>query len=321
MRNLTRNTRPTPGTTAALLALALSLVLGGPGAPQAASPQTSSNDTTYSGVDPLITGSIAPSKPVVADHELRIEFTDEGAEGLQLAARLDERGGLVNRPVTWTVKRAMGGSAAAGEPVYIGEAPAADLKLEPGDYRIEARYGLARVVQEVAVYPGQNVGVTLILHVGGVRALSLVDDRYVPTGVTVAHRIYALSGPQSGHRLTATQQGEVARLEAGDYRVESRFEPGNAVAETTVTVKPGILSSLEISHLAGLVRVELPRGREGESFEVREIDGGWAWRGRGPGGDLILAPGRYEARSLTGEGGSVGFEVSQGDSIVVLLEP
>jgi hypothetical protein len=237
-----------------------------------------------------------------------------------LAARLDERGGLVNRPVTWTVKRAISGSAAAGEPVYVGEAPVADLKLQPGDYRVEASYGLARVVHEVTVHPGQRVGVTLILHVGGVRALSLVDDRYVPTGVTAAHRIYALSGPQSGQRLTATTQGEVARLEAGDYRVESHFEPGNAVAEMTVAIKPGILSSLEISHLAGLVRVEFPRGGE-ESFEVRAIDGDWAWRGRGPGGDLVLAPGRYEARSLTGEARTVGFKVAQGDSIVVLLEP
>lgn len=320
MRNLSRNARPGLGATAALLALAGGLVVVGTGVPQAASPQGSSHGT-YSGVDPLITGSISRAEPVVADHELRIEFTAEGAEGLQLAARLDERGGLVNQPVTWTVKRAMGGSAAAGEPVYSGEAPVADLNLEPGEYRVEASYGLAQVVHEVAVHPGQRLGVTLILHVGGVRALSLVDDRYVPTGVTAAHRIYALSGPHSGQRLTATDQGEVARLGAGDYRVESRFEPGNAVAETTVAIKPGILSSLEISHLAGMVRVEFPRGGEGESFEVRDVDGDWAWRGRGTGGDLVLAPGRYEARALTGETRAVGFEVSQGDSIVVLLEP
>ncbi len=323
MRNSTRTARTGRGAAAALLALACGLVLGGPGAPQAASPQGSSHGTysgTFSAVDPLITGSVSRAEPVVADHELRIEFTDEGAEGLQLAARLDERGGLVNRPVTWTVKRAMGGSAAAGEPVYVGETPAADLNLQPGEYRVEASYGLARVVHEVAVHPGQRVGVTLILHVGGVRALSLVDDRYVPTSITATHRIYALSGRQSGQRLTSTSQGEVARLEAGDYRVESRFEPGNAVAETTVAIKPGVLSSLEISHLAALVRVEFPRGGEA-AFEVRDVDGDWAWRGRGPGGDLVLAPGRYEAHILSGDARTVGFEVSQGDSIVVLLEP
>lgn len=320
MRNLPAQARVRHAATAALLALACGLVLGNPGVPQAASPQASSPGT-YSAADPLITGSISRAEPVVADHELRIEFTEDGAEGLQLAARLDERGGLVNRPVTWTVKRAMAGSAAAGEPVYTGEAAVADLELQPGEYRVEASYGLAHVVHEVTVHPGQRIGVTLILHVGGVRALSLVDERYVPTSVSAAHRIYALSGPQSGQRLTATDQGEVARLGAGDYRVESRFEPGNAVAETTVAIKPGILSSLEISHLAGLVRVEFPRGGEGESFEVREVEGDWAWRGRGPGGDLVLAPGRYRARALSGEAPPVEFEVSQGDSIVVLLEP
>jgi hypothetical protein len=223
MRDLPGEARPRPrtrnGAIAALLALALGLLLAGPGAPHAASPQGSSHGA-FSGANPIITGSVTRPAAVVADHELRIEFTREGAEGLQLAARLDERGGLVTRPVSWTVKRAMGGSAAGGEPVYIGEAPAADLNLQPGEYRVEASYGLARVVHEVAVHPGQRIGVTLILHVGGMRALSLVDDRYVPTSITAAHRIYALSGRQSGQRLTDTSQGEVARLEAGDYRVE-----------------------------------------------------------------------------------------------------
>ncbi|HSM19000.1 MAG TPA: hypothetical protein VK844_01350, partial [Hyphomicrobiales bacterium] len=126
------------------------------------------------GADPIITGSVTPPAPAVADHELRIEFTREGAEGLELAARLDERGGLVTRPVHWTVKRALGGSPADGEPVFVGEAPVADLRLEPGEYRVEASYGLARIVHEVAIHPRQWVGVTLILHVGGVRALSLI---------------------------------------------------------------------------------------------------------------------------------------------------
>jgi hypothetical protein len=309
-----RRRQPHRSTSAAMLALlAMGMgLLAHPLAPEAASPGRA---------DALITGSVTPPAPVVADHELRIEFTREGAEGLELAARLDERGGLVTRPVHWTVKRAMGGSAAGGGPVFSGEAPVADLRLQPGEYRVEARYGLAQVVHEVAVHPGQWVGVTLILHVGGLRALSLVENQGVPTNIAAAHRIYALSGHRSGQRLTATGQGELARLEAGDYRVESRFEPGNAVAETTVEIKPGILSTLEIAHMAGLVRVEFPRRGNDEGFEVRDLDSNWTWRGLNPGGDLVLAPGRYEARTLTGETRVVGFEVAEGDSIVVLLDP
>lgn len=296
--------------TAAALALALGLV-SHPLAPEAAPP---------AGSDPMITASITKPAPTVADHELRIEFTRAGAEGLALAARLDESRGLVTRPVRWTVRRAMGGGAADGEPVFSAEAPAAELKLPPGEYRVEASYGLAHIVHEIEVHPGQWVGVTLILHVGGVRALSLVENQDVPPTINAAHRIYALSGRQSGRRLAATGQGELARLEAGEYRVESRFEPGNAVAETTVAVRPGILSSLHIAHLAGLVRVEFPRGGNEAGFEVRDLGSGWTWRGRGPGGDLVLAPGRYEARALDRETAPVGFEVAEGDSIIVLLE-
>jgi hypothetical protein len=298
------------GAVLAALVMALGLSAQAPGSAAAAA----------GGADPIITGSVTPPAPAVADHELRIEFTREGAEGLELAARLDARGGLVTRPVRWTVKRALAGSPAVGEPVFVGESPVADLRLQPGEYRVEASYGLARIVHEVAIHPRQWVGVTLILHVGGVRALSLVEDQELPPGIDAAHRIYALSGRHSGQRLTATGQGELARLEAGNYRVESRFEPGNAVTETTVEVKPGILSSLHIAHLAGLVRVEYPGGGDA-GFEVRDLDSGWVWRGHGPRGDLVLAPGRYEARALGGEPRVVGFEVAQGDSIVVLLDP
>ncbi len=143
----------------------------------------------------------------------------------------------------------------------------------------------------------------------------------MPTSITADHRIYAVSGRHSGKRLTATGQGELARLEAGDYRVESRFEPGNAVAETTVAVRPGVLSSLEIAHLAALVRVECPGAGDEVGFEVRALGSNWSWRGRAPGGDLVLAPGRYEARALDRDAEAVGFEVAQGDSIVVLLAP
>jgi hypothetical protein len=281
--------------------------------PQAASPD---------GASPLITGTVAPVAPAVADHELRIEFTRAGAEGLELAARLDEAGGLVTRPVRWTVRRALAGRAEAGEPVFTAEAPVADLNLQPGEYRVEANYGLAHLVHEVAIHPGQWVGITLILNVGGMRALSLVQDQDVPTTISAAHRVYALSGRYAGQRLTATGQGELVRLEAGDYRVESRFAPGNAVTETTVEIKPGVLSSLEIAHLAGLVRVAFSRSNGGERFEVRHLDSNWSWRGEAPGGDLVLAPGRYEARALTdNQSHTVSFEVASGQSIVVLLDP
>lgn len=293
-----------------LTAMSLGLLAGPPRA-EAASP----------GADPMITGSISRAAPVVADHELRIESTRQGTEGLELAARLDERGGLVTRPVQWTVKRAMGSSPAAGEPVFSADAPVADLNLRPGEYRVEAIYGLAHIVHEVAIQPGQWVGVTLILHVGGMRALSLVDNQDVPPGITADHRIYAVSGRRSGQRLTAIGQGELARLEAGDYRIESRFQPGNAVAEASVAIKPGVLSSLAIAHLAGVVRVEFIGAASGNGFEVRALDSSWTWQGPGDGSDLVLAPGRYEARALHSGSAAVGFEVAEGDSIVVLLEP
>lgn len=268
--------------------------------------------------DPLITASLAP---VPAAHELRLERTRPGTERLELAARLHERGGHVVRPIHWTVRQAVAGRAATGEPVYRGEAPKADLRLPPGEYSVEASYGFSYQAQELTIEPGQRVGLTLILNVGGIRPLTRVEEHDVPAGVAAVHSVYALSGRHTGRRLTdAAEQGEVLRVGAGSYRIESRLEPGNAVTETVVAVKPGILSSVEIAHLAGLVRVEVAATGKAEGWTVHHLDSGWAWQANGSGGDLVLAPGRYEASvRRNGKTVSVEFDVAAGQSLVVLL--
>lgn len=297
-----------PGTAPLLLALvaAATSLFAEPSEPRAASAATS---------DPVTTASLAP---VRAAHELRIELTRPGREALELAARLHETGGLITRPIGWTVKRAIAGRAATGEPVYHGEAAVAEIRLDPGEYQVEASYGFATVAHDVAVEPGQRVGVTLILNVGGIRALSLVDGQALPAGIAADHAVYALSGPQAGQQLTAAAaQGEVLRLAAGSYRVESRFRPGNTVAETTVTVKPGRLSSLEIAHLAAVVRVEVAGGATG--WLIENLDNGWTWRQAGAAGDLVLAPGRYQATAIGAAHPAVSFAVAAGQSVVVLI--
>lgn len=296
-----------PGTAALFLAtFAAAGLLGGPSAPRAAAPATS---------DPITTASLAPAK---ATHELRIELTRPGHEALELAARLDQAGGLITRPIGWSVKRTVAGREAAGDAVYRGEAPVTEVRLAPGEYRVEASYGFAKVGHDIAVEPGQRVGVTLILNVGGIRALSLVDGQPLPAGIAADHAVYAMSGPQAGDRLTAAaRQGEVLRVAAGTYRIESRLRPGNTVTETTVAVKPGRLSSLEIAHLAAVVRVEA--AGEATGWQVENLDSGWTWRQTGAAGDLVLAPGRYQATAIGAAHPAVSFTVAAGQSVVVLI--
>lgn len=292
----------------AVALLSFLLAMSGPfGAPRAA--QTS---------DPLITAAV---KPMEVPHELRIERTGEGREGLELAARLSVTGNLIMRPVGWTVRRAIAADAAGGETIFTQESPVTDLRVEPGDYLVEASYGAVKVAHAVRVEPGRVVGLTLILNVGGIRALSTLDTVGMPVGVVARHRVVALSGPLAGHEVAASAgQGELLRVAAGTYRIESRFLPGNTVTETTVTVKPGILSSIEVAHIAGVARIDIPEASKDTAWDVKTVDGRDVSSGRGNRPNLILAPGDYSVEaSLDGAARKATFSVTAGKTTRIEL--
>lgn len=268
--------------------------------------------------DPIVTGTLPPAP---AAHELRIEHTQAGREGLELAARLSETSNLIMLPIGWTVRRAVAADALGGETVLKRDAAVTDLKLEPGDYLVEATYGYVRVAHAVRVEPGRHVGLTLILNVGGVRALSTIEALGLPEGVAASHRLYALNGASSGREIVSSAgQGEVLRLPAGAYRLESRFVPGNVVAETRVQVKPGILSSVEIAHEAGVAVLEVPGGETGTDWEIASEEAPWSATGSGSQATLVLAPGDYVvSASLPGQRVTQRFTVRAGETAEVRL--
>ncbi|MGI9462623.1 MAG: hypothetical protein ACR2OM_01700, partial [Aestuariivirgaceae bacterium] len=140
--------------------------------------------------DPVITGSVAPAR---VPHELRIELTPAGTEALDLAARLHELGGLIRRPIDWTVKRLEIGRSIKGSVVHTSSEPVIGKAIEPGEYVVEASYGFHKVSHPVTVLPGQRIGVTLILNVGGIRPQSTVQHTNLPIGVNAHHAVYALT--------------------------------------------------------------------------------------------------------------------------------
>ncbi|MDH3741736.1 MAG: hypothetical protein OER56_09070 [Hyphomicrobiales bacterium] len=263
--------------------------------------------------DPVITASIEPAR---VPHELRIELTDQGAETLGLAARLKRSGGLINRPISWTVKRQEIGASLGSTVVYKTNKPAIDTPLEPGNYIIEASYGYHRVIHPVRIQPGQRIGVTLILNVGGIRAMSSIKNTVLPPSISAEHAVYATSGPLKGRRIVGNAgQGNVLRLAAGTYRVESRFTAGNTVAETRVTVKPGILSSMEMAHKAGLIRIIVGTDETAAvAWEIRSLQSSWSRSHTNPDASMVLAPGRYEVTAIVdGTSMTKTFSVKAGD--------
>jgi len=269
--------------TAALLILAAGLTFGLIGPLEAAQePTLSSNDVTSS------------IKPLGTDHELHVEATRPGNESLTLGARLKADGGLIRRPISWTVRHSLAG--ATGDVVWHGDEPVAELPLQPGDYVIEAAYGTAKVYQPVSVTPGQRLAMTFILNVGGIRPLSRIEAVGYPSAMPATHAIFAVSGPNAGKEVAKdVKQGQIVRVVAGRYRVESRFIGGNTVTDAEVTVKPGILTSIEISHIAAFAQVSIPDPDGSEAqWHIHQVDGAWQRSGHGTDFALVLAPGSYK---------------------------
>ncbi len=243
---------------------------------------------------------------------MRIELGREGAERLWLAARLRENGGLIRRPVSWTVRRVDPLSGAAGTFVFSADRPIADVRLPPGEYEVDVRYGYRHTRRRVRIGSGQFVAMTFNLQVGGVRVMTKLQDIGPVRDVRAEQRYFALSGKGRG-RLVArtTVPGKLLRLGAGDYRIESRFRPGNARAVARVRVRPGVLSTLSITASAGWARIEPADARS--RWLIRDAEGVWRHEGRGA-ASVVLAPGTYVVEMKKDGGGRVRrFSIAAGE--------
>lgn len=229
----------------------------------------------------LVTGSMRlPS----SEHEVRMEETRPGAETLVLTARLVAGGGRINRPIGWTLSQ-------NGRVVFSIDAAGADIAIAPGPYDVEARYGSVTVRQPIDLPPRRAVDLTLVLNVGGVRTLAKAGSEPLPAALAATQTLYALgTGVQGDAVVSTSSAGEIMRVGAGQYRVESVLTPGNVAAQAMVTVKPGILSAVEIAHRASLVRLDVPAGVR---WRLVNAETGWSTSGVGSAAAVALAAGRY----------------------------
>lgn len=244
-------------------------------------------------------------------HEVSVMPVEPGGEAVMLQARLASGGGLINLPIRWKLRHAGFG----GGVVAQGESAAFAAPVRPGNYFIEIEYGFARIVQDLELPEGEQLTVTFILEVGGLRVLSKIDALTLPYGSAMTHAVYSASGPSRGRLLTrATQPGELLRLPAGFYRIESKLGPGNASAETEVEVKAGVLSTVEIGHKAGVAQFSTPAPET--AWTVRDFAGRAVATVTDAISELILLPGTYRVEQGMR---STAFTVEPGQSVGVVL--
>jgi hypothetical protein len=193
--------------------------------------------------------------------------------------------------------------------------------LAPGDYMVHITYGAAKFQRGLTILPGNHLTVSFVLNVGGLRVLPRVEGIGIPEAPSLS-KIFALSGINRGQLIAqSATPGEVIRVPAGEYRVESRFASGNTLAVADVKVKPGIMSAIDIDHKAGLAHLNFI-GSPGTDvmWNVMTADGLPQASMVGVSAHLVLKPGNYVASAeADGEVMTATFAIAVGESRDIIL--
>jgi hypothetical protein len=260
-------------------------------------------------------GAVTGSLPPDTAHEVSISVAKPGEEQLSLSARLTTNGTNLAKDVNWAVRDT------AGQLQFEETTSEAIRRLAPGDYIVEAQYGSVGVRQVVTLVPGNSVSINFVLNAGGLRVLPRITG-IATSDLAEQTRVYSTSGITQGQLIAHSKQpGELLKLPAGPYRVETRFGEGNAVAVTDVNINAGKLSALEVSLHAGIARLSFVGAPDAIVDWIIKPENGLAVATfKGIEKHLALKPGSYIAEAHTnGEVLSASFKISDGEQRNIVL--
>ena len=111
------------------------------------------------------------------------------------------------------------------------------------------------------------------------------------------------------------------KLPVGAYRVESRMGLGNTTAVTDVRIRAGKMSAIEVTHQAGVARLNFVGSPDAHvKWDVRPIDGIKITTLDGLTHKLALKPGTYLAEAhVNGEILTAKFKIVAGEERDIML--
>jgi hypothetical protein len=188
-----------------------------------------------------------------------------GQVAVSLSAVLSEDGQPIDQGLVWHIFRDRAGSDGKMPLVRQVREPTPSLKLDPGDYMINAAFGRATLTRKITVVAGKPAIEKFNLNAGGLRLKALLVSGEVVPDRAISYDILNEERDQSGNRvkvITGAKPGLIIRLNAGVYQVVSTYGDANARVRAEVAVEPGKLSEVALSHTGTKVTFKLV-GREG----------------------------------------------------------
>ena len=173
--------------------------------------------------------------------------------------------------------------------------------LLPGEYLVNAAYGLSNLTRKIKVESGRSLEETFVLNTGGLKlAAALPDGGSVPESA-VKFDILSDEEDQFGNRqmiLHNAKPSIITRLNAGAYRIESLYGDANAKIRVDVTVEPGKVTEATIKQTGSKTTFKLVQSLGGEAladtkWTILTSAGDVVKENAGALPTHILAPGSY----------------------------
>jgi hypothetical protein len=184
-------------------------------------------------------------------------------------ALLTEGGPQVRTGLIWRVFTPQPGANGARKLVSTHHEAMPTAALVPGEYLVNAAYGLSNLTKKIKVESGRSLEETFVLNTGGLKLAAVLAGGAALPASSVHFDILSDEEDQFGNRhkiLDDAKPGVVIRLNAGAYHLVSTYGDANATVRADVTVEPGKITEATVKHAAAPVTFKLVQSPGGEAL-------------------------------------------------------
>lgn len=229
-----------------------------------------------------------------------------GLPSLRLVALLTGDGQQIDEGLVWRIFQSTGPTGKAKLVLESHEATPL-VKLQPGDYTVNAAFGRANLTRKIAVKTDGPPYEAFVLNAGGLRLGATVAGAPAAPGA-VTYSIYADDHDQFDSRsvvISGAKPNLIIRLNSGIYRIVSQYGDANAKIEADVTVEAGKLTEANVTHTGGKATFKLVTRSGGEAmpdtrWTIQTDDGEMVKESVGALPTHVLAPGKYIVTASSG---------------------
>jgi hypothetical protein len=299
------------GAVVAALALAMPQAVAQEATPDSAAQLRGAfpPDTGRVAPAPVVPGPTLPANTTVVPRAPAADGTVPTGGQVNLVALLTVDGQRIDKGLVWRIFASTRDPRAAPNLVMTKREASPTVELDPGEYIVNAAFGRADITRKIVVTAGAASSEKFVLNAGGLKVKVLVDG-VEPAANTVTYDILSSERDQSDNRvrvLAGAKPNVINRLNAGIYRIASRYGDANAKVEADVTVEAGKLTEATVTHSAARVTFKLVNRLGGEAlpdtqWTVHAPDGGLVLQSVGALPTHILAPGTYSVTAKSASG-------------------